>query len=132
MSSITPQSNGVVTLIARIFLSILFILAGYGKLTAISGTAGYLLASAFRFQPLRLSLSAWWNLSAASQFCWLSDAHRSSHRWSVHHRRDACCSYGHSQGMNALMAQKNIAIAGGLFILALHGAGSLSIDAKRG
>lgn len=41
MSSITPQSNGAVTLIARIFLSILFILAGYGKLTAISGTAGY-------------------------------------------------------------------------------------------
>jgi putative oxidoreductase len=34
--------------------------------------------------------------------------------------------------MNALMAQKNLAIAGGLFLLALHGAGSLSIDAKRG
>ncbi|TNV09030.1 DoxX family protein, partial [Brucella pecoris] len=31
-----------------------------------------------------------------------------------------------SQGMNAMMAQKNLAIAGGLFILALHGAGSLS------
>jgi putative oxidoreductase len=37
-----------------------------------------------------------------------------------------------SQGMNAMMAQKNLAIAGGLFILALHGAGALSIDAKRG
>jgi putative oxidoreductase len=37
-----------------------------------------------------------------------------------------------AEGMNALMAQKNLAIAGGLFLLALHGAGSLSIDAKRG
>lgn len=41
MSSITPQSNGAVTLIARVFLSILFIIAGFGKLTALSGTAGY-------------------------------------------------------------------------------------------
>lgn len=41
MSSITPQSNGLATLVARVFLSILFILAGFSKLTAISGTAGY-------------------------------------------------------------------------------------------
>lgn len=62
MSSITPQSNGVVTLVARIFLSILFIIAGYGKLTAIAAPQVTSLASAFRFPPLRLLSSVWLNL----------------------------------------------------------------------
>ncbi len=64
MSSITPQSNGVVTLIARIFLSVLFIIAGYGKLTAIAGTAGYFAGLGLPLPPLPLRLlsSVWLNL----------------------------------------------------------------------
>ena len=35
------SNNAIVTLVSRILLSILFIPAGFGKLTAIGGTAGY-------------------------------------------------------------------------------------------
>lgn len=132
MSSITPQSNGLATLIARVFLSILFILAGFSKLTAISGTAGYFaglglpvptvtavvvglveflggLAILVGFQTrIAASIVALFTIGATL----------------VAHMNFA-------EGMNALMAQKNLAIAGGLILLALHGAGSISIDAKR-
>ena len=35
------MQQNVVVLVGRILLSILFIIAGYGKLTALGGTAGY-------------------------------------------------------------------------------------------
>ena len=133
MSSITPQSNGAVTLIARVFLSILFIIAGFGKLTAISGTAGY-------FAGLGLPLP-----TVTAVVVGLVEFVGGIAILVGFQTRIAALIVGQitlgatlvahmdfSQGMNAMMAQKNLAIAGGLFLLALHGAGSLSIDAKRG
>ncbi len=35
------KANGAATLIIRVFLSVLFIIAGYNKLTALDGTADY-------------------------------------------------------------------------------------------
>lgn len=133
MSSITPQSNSAVTLIARIFLSILFILAGFGKLTAISGTAGYFGALGLPVPTVTavvvglvefvggLAILVGFQTRIAAAVVGLFTI--------------GATLIGHmdfSQAGNALMAQKNLAIAGGLFLLALHGAGSLSIDAKRG
>nr|WP_196107814.1 MULTISPECIES: DoxX family protein [unclassified Ochrobactrum] len=133
MSSITPQPNGVVTLIARIFLSILFIIAGYGKLTAIAGTAGYFAGLGLPLPTvtavvvglvefvggLAILVGFQTRIAAAVVGLFTIGATLVAHM-------------DFSQGMNAMMAQKNLAIAGGLFILALHGAGALSIDAKRG
>ncbi|GAA5542495.1 MULTISPECIES: DoxX family protein [Brucella/Ochrobactrum group] len=133
MSSITPQSNGAVTLIARVFLSILFIIAGFGKLTAISGTAGYFSSIGLPLPTvtavvvglvefvggIAILVGFQTRIAAAIVGLFTIGATLVAHM-------------DFSQGMNALMAQKNLAIAGGLFLLALHGAGSLSIDAKRG
>lgn len=133
MSSITPQTNGAVTLIARIFLSILFILAGFSKLTAISGTAGYFAGLGLPMPTvtavivglvefvggLAILVGFQTRIAAVIVGLFTLGATLVAHM-------------DFSQGMNALMAQKNLAIAGGLFVLALHGAGSLSIDAKRG
>ncbi|MFQ0812655.1 hypothetical protein AVM02_04560 [Brucella anthropi] len=133
MSSINPQTNGVVTLIARIFLSILFILAGYGKLTAISGTAGYFAGIGLPVPTVTavivglvefvggLAILVGFQTRIAAVIVGL---------FTIGATLVAHMDF--SEGVNALMAQKNLAIAGGLFILALYGAGSLSIDAKRG
>lgn len=132
MSTITPQTNGVVTLIARIFLSILFIIAGYGKLTAISGTAGYFAGLGLPLPTvtavivglvelvggLAILVGFQTRIAAAIVGLFTIGATLVAHM-------------DFSQAMNAMMAQKNLAIAGGLFILALHGAGLLSVDAKR-
>ncbi|KAB2700064.1 DoxX family protein [Ochrobactrum sp. GPK 3] len=133
MSSITPQSNGAVTLIARVFLSILFIIAGFGKLTALSGTAGYFAGLGLPLPMvtavvvglvefvggIAILVGFQTRIAAAIVGLFTIGATLVAHM-------------NFAEGMNALMAQKNLAIAGGLFLLALHGAGSLSIDAKRG
>jgi putative oxidoreductase len=133
MSSITPQSNGLATLVARVFLSILFILAGFSKLTAISGTAGYfaglglpvptvtavLVGLVEFFGGLAILVGFQTRIAAAIVALFTIGATLVAHM-------------NFAEGMNALMAQKNLAIAGGLILLALQGAGSISIDAKRG
>jgi len=133
MSSITPQSNGIATLVARVFLSILFILAGFSKLTAISGTAGYfaglglpvptvtaVLVGLVEFVGgLAILVGFQTRIAAAIVALFTIGATLVAHM-------------NFAEGMNALMAQKNLAIAGGLILLALQGAGSISIDAKRG
>ncbi|MFD1199837.1 DoxX family protein [Brucella gallinifaecis] len=132
MSSITPQSNGIATLIARVFLSILFILAGFSKLTAISGTAGYfaglglpvptvtaVLVGLIEFiGGLAILVGFQTRIAAAIVALFTIGAILVAHM-------------NFAEGLNALMAQKNLAIAGGLILLALQGAGSISIDAKR-
>lgn len=133
MSSITPQSNGLATLVARVFLSILFILAGFSKLTAISGTAGYfaglglpvptvtaVLVGLVEFVGgLAILVGFQTRIAAAIVALFTIGATLVAHM-------------NFAEGMNAIMAQKNLAIAGGLILLALQGAGSISIDAKRG
>ncbi|MFK4821784.1 DoxX family protein [Ochrobactrum quorumnocens] len=133
MSSITPQSNGLATLVARVFLSILFILAGFSKLTAISGTAGYfaglglpvptvtaVLVGLVEFVGgLAILVGFQTRIAAAIVAFFTIGATLVAHM-------------NFAEGMNAMMAQKNLAIAGGLILLALQGAGSISIDAKRG
>lgn len=133
MSSITPQSNGIATLVARVFLSILFILAGFSKLTAISGTAGYfaglglpaptitaVVIGLIEFVGgLAILVGFQTRIAAAIVALFTIGATLVAHM-------------NFAEGMNALMAQKNLAIAGGLILLTLQGAGSISIDAKRG
>lgn len=132
MSAITPQSNGLATLVARVFLSILFILAGFSKLTAISGTAGYfagiglpaptitaIVVGLIEFVGgLAILVGFQTRIAAAVVALFTIGATLVAHM-------------NFAEGMNALMAQKNLAIAGGLILLVLQGAGSISIDAKR-
>jgi len=132
MSSTLPQSNGVATLVARVFISILFILAGFSKLTAISGTAGYfaglglpaptitaIVVGLIEFVGgLAILVGFQTRIAAAIVALFTIGATLVAHM-------------NFAEGMNALMAQKNLAIAGGLILLVLQGAGSISIDAKR-
>lgn len=125
--------NGPVLLIARILMAIIFVLAGFSKLTDISGTAAYFamynlpattvvavivglieflggLAILIGFQT---RIAAW----VLAIFCVATAL--------VAHRDWADMN-------NMIHFQKNLAMAGGFLLLTLTGAGPLSVDGRRG
>lgn len=123
--------NSAIILIARIFLSILFILAGWGKLTGLEGTAQFfgsiglpmpmvtaVLVGLIEFVGgLAILIGFQARIAAIIVALFTIGATLIAHM-------------DFSQGMNALMAQKNLAIAGGLLLLALTGAGAYSVDGR--
>lgn len=119
-------------LVGRVLLSIIFILAGFAKLTAISGTAGWFasiglpmptattvvvglvellggLAILVGFQTRIAAIVLGLFTLAATGIAHLDFADQ----------------------VQVMFLQKNLAIAGGLFVLAAFGAGALSIDGRR-
>ena len=126
-------SGSVLILLGRILLSIMFILAGFGKLTAIGGTAGY-------FGSLGLPLP---NVTAVvvglvellgglavlvgfqTRIAALVLAVFTLAATAVAHLNFA-------DQMQVLLLQKNLCITGGFLVLAAVGAGALSLDARRG
>ncbi|MGN6146342.1 MAG: DoxX family protein [Mesorhizobium sp.] len=129
----TASNSSLAILVGRVLLSILFILAGYSKLTDIAGTAGWFgsiglpmptvttvvvglvellggLAVLIGFQTrIAAIVLALFTLGAT-----------------------AVAHLDFSQAGNALMLQKNLGLTGGFLLLAALGAGAYSIDAKRG
>jgi putative oxidoreductase len=129
----TASNSSLAILVGRVLLSILFILAGYSKLTAISATAGWFgsiglpmptvttvvvglvellggLAVLIGFQTrIAAIVLALFTLGAT-----------------------AVAHLDFSQAGNALMLQKNLGLTGGFLLLVALGAGAYSIDAKRG
>ena len=129
----TSTNASVAILVGRVLISAIFILAGFGKLTAISATAGWFgsiglpvptatvvvvglvelvggLAILVGYQTrIAAIVIALFTLAAT-----------------------AIAHLDFADQMQVLMLQKNLAITGGLLILAVVGAGALSIDARRG
>lgn len=126
------MSSNLLVLIGRVFLSIMFILAGYAKLTGLAGTAewfgsigppmptivallvgllelvgGIAILVGFQTRTVALVLAVF-TLAAT-----------------------AIAHMNFADQMQFLLAQKNLAIAGGFLALAAFGAGAYSIDAKR-
>lgn len=123
--------NSIAVLIGRVFISILFILAGWAKLTAISGTAGYfgslglpmptvtaVLVGLIEFLGgIAILVGFQTRIAAVIVALFTIGATLVAHM-------------DFSDGLNVMMTQKNLAIAGGLLALAAYGAGSYSVDAK--
>lgn len=123
--------NSIAVLIGRVFISILFILAGWAKLTAISGTAGYfgslglpmptvtaVLVGLIEFLGgIAILVGFQTRIAAVIVALFTIGATLVAHM-------------DFSDGLNVMMTQKNLAIAGGLLALAAYGAGNYSVDAK--
>ena len=116
-------------LIGRILLAQLFLIAGIHKITAYAGTQGYMEAMGVpgMLLPLVILLEvggglmlilgwkARWAAAALSVFSLVSAI-------IFHHNL--------TDQMQMIMFMKNLSIAGGMFILAVHGSGVLSLDER--
>ncbi len=112
----------------RVLLSVIFIVAGYGKIGGYDGAAGYMEAMGVpgALLPLVIITELGGGIAillgfltrpvavALAGFCVLSGV-------LFHSAPDQ---------MNQIMLMKNMAIAGGLLVLAANGAGAWSLDAR--
>lgn len=123
--------------IGRVLLALMFIMAGYGKLSDISGTAGYIasgglpMASVLAVVVGLLELLGGIAIAIGWQTRWAAlalglftlVASLLFHKfWAVAPDQ----AY-----MQQLLFMKNLSVAGGLFIVAALGAGPVSLDARR-
>lgn len=131
-SGVTSNASGVI-LVSRIFLSILFILAGYGKLTAIAGTAGWFASLGLPAPTATTVLIGLVELLGGLAILVGFKTRIAAIVLAIFTlAATAVAHLDFSQEINPLMLQKNLAITGGFLLLALIGAGAYSIDGRRG
>ena len=123
------MSNNLQLLIGRVLLSIIFIMAGFGKLTSVAGTAGYM--------AIPMPAVTVWLVIAVELLGGLAILFGFFTRYAAWALAAFCVASGYlahfqpEDQMQMTSFMKNIAIAGGFLALAAAGAGSFSIDARR-
>ncbi len=129
-SGITANASAAI-LVGRVLLSILFILAGFAKLTSIAGTAGFfgslglpvptvtavVVGLVEFFGGLAVLVGFKTRIAAILLAVFTLGATAVAH-------------LDFSQAGNALMLQKNLGLVGGFILLAVIGAGAYSIDGR--
>ncbi len=130
MSASTPQTNGAVTLIARILFCPLFIPAGFSKLTALGATAGFFASKGLPLPYVTAVIVGLLELLGGVAILVGFQTRIVAVLLGVFTIGAALVA--HLSPFDQINFFKNLAIAGGFFVLALHGAGEYSIDAKRG
>jgi putative oxidoreductase len=139
-------TNNAALLVARILLSFIFIMSGFGKLADPAGTAGMitgaglpaatalaylaglfeLVAGLFVLVGFQTKLTGW----ALALFCIFTGAVFHSGTIAVPGWPEA--ALGWLNTLNQIMMMKNFTLAGAYLLLATVGAGAYSIDARRG
>ncbi|MGH8456208.1 MAG: DoxX family protein [Stenotrophobium sp.] len=125
MNTLTQSTE----LLGRVFMAALFILAGYGKITAYAGTQAYMASQGVpgALLPLVIALELGGGLLLVAGFqtriVALALAAFSLASALLFHRNLA------DQTM-FIMFFKNVSMAGGFLIIAVHGAGPLSLDRR--
>lgn len=118
-----------VPLVARIFIGLLFVVAGFGKLGDVAGFTGYLtsggLPAFFAWPTIALELLGGIALIAGFQTRIVSVllAGFTLLAALLYHFQPA-------DQMQMTMFLKNLAIAGGLFLLFANGAGAVAVDKR--
>jgi putative oxidoreductase len=122
--------NPLADLAGRILLSAIFLISGITKITGYAATAGYMQSKgvpgmllpaviALEIGGALLVITGWHTRLAALALAGFSMA--------------AAVLFHLASGdqMQAIMFMKNFAIAGGFLVIAAHGAGAWSLDARR-
>lgn len=127
------MSNSVVLLIARVLLSVMFIMAGLQKFTAIDGTAGYI-GSVGLPAPVALAwLSAIFETLAGIAILIGFQTRIAAIFLALFCLFTALMfHFDFADQVQMLFFMKNVTIAGGFLALFASGPGSISVDARRG
>ena len=127
-----------VSVVGRLLLALMFIMAGFGKLTNLEGTAGYI-ASGGLPAPMVLAVlvgllelvgglalvvgyQVRWGGLALALFTLAASVLFHAY-WSAP---------ADQQMVAQMLFMKNLSVAGGMFLISALGAGPLSLDARRG
>jgi putative oxidoreductase len=125
--------NNTILLVARILLSIMFIMAGLQKFGDIGGTAGYISSVGLPAGTVLAVLSGLFEVVGGIAiligyqtriFAWLLAAFSIVASLFFH--------FNFADQMQTLLFMKNITLAGGFLALSVAGAGAYSIDGRRG
>ena len=134
---VTDPAHPAIALVGRILLALIFILSGFGKLTGYSGTAAYMAGAGLPMVGLLLpltilielggglliALGLFTRIIAIVMFLFLIPVSLAFHHfWDVPAAQAA---------MQQIQFLKNIAIMGGMLMLAFAGPGSWSLDGRR-
>ena len=119
-----PAFDSTVSLIGRVLLAYIFLVAGWGKLTAYSATVGYMEAMGVPGSLLPLTILVEFGGGLALLFGF--QARFAALGLGIFSLITAFIFHGGAD--DAINFMKNFAMAGGLFFLMLHGAGKFSID----
>lgn len=123
--------HGVMTLIGRILLALIFVVSGLHKIGGYSGTQAYMESMGVpgELLPLVIALEVGAGaLVMAGWYTWIA-------AWSLAAFTLLAALIFHmnlADQMQFIQFMKNLAITGGFLVLAAHGPGPLSVDARRG
>lgn len=126
------MSSNLQLLLARILLSIMFILSGFDKLGAVEDTTGYISSLGLPFPGLTVWLTI--ALEILGGLAILTGFFTRYAAWALAAFCVATAFVAHFQPadqMQMIIFMKNITIAGGFLALAVAGPGAWSVDARR-
>lgn len=118
------HTDATLALIARALLAYIFIIAGWGKITAYSATVGYMESMGVPGAMLPLTILVEFGGGLALLFGF--QARFAALGLAVFSLITAFLFHGGAE--DSINFMKNFAMAGGLFFLMLHGAGRFSFD----
>lgn len=121
-----PSTNAFIALVARILMAYIFLVAGWGKITAYSATVGYMESMGVPGAMLPLTILVEFGGGLALLFGF--QARLAALGLGVFSIITAFIFHGTDDQMQQINFMKNLAMAGGLFYLMLYGAGRLSLD----
>ena len=129
----TASNASTSILLGRVLLAVIFLLSGFGKLTAIAGTAGYFGSLGLPLPTVTAIVVGLIELLGGLAI--LVGFQTRIVAWVLAIFTVATGLVAHmnwADQMQMISFLKNLAIAGGFLVLASSGAGAYSIDAKRG
>lgn len=118
------QLNVAISIIARVLVAYIFIVAGYGKISGYAATAGYM--EAMGVPAALLPLTIFVELGGGLAILFGFQTRLAALGLAVFSLITAFLFHGGAE--DAINFMKNLSIAGGLFFVMLQGAGKLSID----
>lgn len=137
MTTPTPFLLTPVLLLARVLLALMFILAGVGKFTGLAGTAGYIASKGLPMPMVLAFLTGVLELVAGLAIVLGWYARIAGLALALFTLAAALIFHNFwtlpadQQMIQQLMFMKNLSVAGGLLLVFVFGAGSLSVDARR-
>lgn len=132
------QLQNPLALIGRVLLALMFVLGGFSKIGGFAGTVGYMQSAGVPAASLLAALTIVLEIGGGLALLFGLYTRRAALALGLFTLLVSFIFHNFwampeaQQMTNQLLFMKNMAVAGGMFALAAFGAGTLSLDARRG